>query len=121
MGEGEDLESLSDEKAFDLNIIADLINKEILLVKIDRESRTLTIQFKPELLIDERQRTKAQLEVNKYMKAIAMEFNDFKNEYIKEHKEHDLSDDFSIKITRACLQFVLTTYVPGDLNQPQIS
>lgn len=82
MGDNEELDL---ESSFDPEIIEELIAKEILLVENDRESMTLTIQFKPELLTKE-QLAKVQPEVNKYMNAVAKEFNDFK-------KEHNLSDE----------------------------
>ncbi|HAU0262650.1 TPA: hypothetical protein JBF32_09380 [Legionella pneumophila] len=88
MGDSEELDL---ESSFDPEIIAELIAKEILLVENDRESMTLTIQFKPELLTKE-QLAKVQPEVNKYMNAVAKEFNDFK-------KEHNLSDE-CINITK---------------------
>jgi hypothetical protein len=105
MGEGQELESPAAETTFDLKIIAELTEKEILLVTNDRESKTLTIQFKPELLLTDKQREQAQLQVNKYIQAIVMEFNDFKTEYNLEHPDHQLADD-CIKIIKDKDNFV---------------
>lgn len=87
MGQDELLEPPLTEKKYNPQIIAECIDKKLLLVNTDRNLMTLTIQCKPNLL------KKEQLhEINKYIMAIEKEFNEFK-------KNHKLSDN-SIEITK---------------------
>ncbi|HRD69509.1 MAG TPA: hypothetical protein PK657_05160 [Legionella sp.] len=77
------------ESSFDPEIIAELIDKGLLLVESDRESMTLTIK----LLCDPNELTEEQREeLKKFMTAIIKEFNEFK-------EENYLSDD-CVRITQ---------------------
>ncbi|MBI2786284.1 MAG: hypothetical protein HYX60_08285 [Legionella longbeachae] len=81
-------QELNLESSFDPEIIAELIEKGLLLVDSDRKSMTLTIKLlcEPNALTEEQR-----AELKKFMEAIIKEFNEFK-------EEHHLSNDCMLLI-----------------------
>lgn len=70
-----------EDENFDAKIIEELIAQGLLMVNMDRQSKTLTIEFDPNELSEEQK-----IEVRKYLRAILQELNEFK-------KEHHISDE----------------------------
>lgn len=81
-----ELDSQLNEESFNPEIIAGLIENGSLIIQLDRESKSLTLEWKNDLPI------KQQQELKKYIHAVLKEFKQFK-------EEHQLTDE-CLKLTQ---------------------